>query len=64
MQQERDSFEIKFDELRQKLQDCQKDKNLSSCMECEKIFDCELRRDFVDATYNSMSKGSSGDFDF
>ncbi len=48
----------------QDLKDCQKNLQLQSCFDCEKLFDCEIRKKYVDAVYNSMSKGQSGGFEF
>ncbi|MBN2768806.1 MAG: hypothetical protein JXQ68_06850 [Campylobacterales bacterium] len=46
------------------LQACQNEKSLKSCMECEKILECELRDAYVKAVYESMNKGQEGDFEF
>lgn len=43
---------------------CQNSLNLNSCSPCEKIFDCEIRKKYVIAVYESMSKGSGGGFEF
>lgn len=60
----KDSFEIALEEKTQTLKSCQESKMLSSCFNCEKIFECDIRKNYVDAAYNSMSKGSSGGFEF
>lgn len=40
-------------------------KNLNSCYNCDEIFNCQTRKNYVDAVYNSMSKGKTeGGFDF
>ncbi|MDL0107746.1 hypothetical protein NYG93_01420 [Campylobacter felis] len=47
------------------LQKCQNDKGLNSCYQCEEIFSCTTRKNYVDAVYNSMSKGKTeGGFEF
>lgn len=46
------------------LQQCQQDKNQSSCLKCENLIGCEIRNAYVQAVYDSMSKGNQGDFDF
>ncbi|WP_419764780.1 MAG: hypothetical protein ACNI28_00060 [Arcobacter sp.] len=46
------------------LNECQKSYNLDSCTPCEKFFDCEIRKKYVIAVYESMNKGSTGGFEF
>lgn len=46
------------------LKDCQNNLQLQSCFDCEKLFDCEIRKNYVNAVYSSMSKGQSGGFEF
>lgn len=58
------SFEEKLDEMLKNLQDCQKSHDFQSCFDCDEIFDCKTRKDYVDAAYNSMSQGSNSDFEF
>lgn len=61
----KDQFELIMDEKRAKLQDCKEYKKNNSCFDCEKIFDCDIRKEYVNSVYNSMSKGqNSGGFDF
>jgi hypothetical protein len=61
---QKDKFEIFLDEMIIKLQNCQKDKNLSTCSACEQYIGCKLRDEYVGAVYNSMSKGDTGGFEF
>lgn len=62
---QKDSFELALDEKKVALQECQSAKNTNSCYNCEKIFDCATRNEYVKAVYASMSKGASGGgFDF
>jgi len=61
---EKDKFQIELDEKKKTLQKCQEDKKLKSCMDCQQLFDCKIREDYVKATYNSMSKGETGGFEF
>ncbi len=58
------NFEEKLDENLKILQDCQNSHDLKSCFNCDEIFDCKIRNDYVDSAYDSMSKGESGDFEF
>jgi len=46
------------------LKDCQESLQFKSCFDCKKLFDCEIRKTYVNAVYNSMSKGQSGGFEF
>lgn len=46
------------------LQECQSSKTLSGCFECSELLECTLRKDYVKAVYESMSKGSMGGFEF
>lgn len=58
-------YKQKLFEAKQRLQTCQKEtQNTLSCINCEKIFDCKIRDEFVNATYESMSEGKSQDFNF
>ena len=62
--QQRDKFELHLDEMIPKVHACQKEKNLSTCSACEAYIGCELRKEYVEAVYNSMSKGDTGGFEF
>ncbi|WP_428737853.1 hypothetical protein [Sulfurimonas sp.] len=62
--QEKDRFEIYLDEMIEKLQKCQEQHNIESCSSCEQYLKCELRKEYVNAVYNSMSKGDTGGFEF
>lgn len=57
---QKDSFELALDEKKDALQKCQSAKNTNSCYNCDKIFECSTRGDYVNAVYASMSKGKSG----
>lgn len=60
----KDKFELHLEEMLRKLQACQEEKSHKSCSACEFYFDCELRKEYVQAVYNSMSKGDTGGFEF
>lgn len=66
MQQTRqlDKFELHLEEMLVKLQQCQKEKNLLSCSQCDLFLECQLRDEYINAVYNSMSKGDTGGFEF
>lgn len=61
---ESNSFDERLEGMIAKVQECQKDKGLASCMKCEKLIGCELRKQYVLVTYESMSKGEIGGFEF
>jgi len=60
----KDKFELHLDTMIVKIKECQDTKALKSCSICEKYLNCSLRDDYVDAVYNSMSKGDTGGFEF
>lgn len=60
-----DQFEEDMRFKKDILQKCQNDRRLNSCYQCEEIFNCTTRKNYVDAVYNSMSKGKTeGGFEF
>lgn len=62
--EQKDEYELKLDEKKEILQKCQQEKGFESCFNCEKLFDCETRKEYVLAVYSSMNKGQSGGFEF
>ncbi len=62
--EQKDKFELYLDEMLLKLQECQKQKGVQSCSECDSFLECKLRDEYIDAVYNSMSKGETGGFEF
>ena len=61
---EKDEWELALDKKLEELKACQKEMELKSCLECEKVFECELRESYVKAVYESMNKRSGGGFEF
>lgn len=59
-----DKYEQDLEEKTKLLKECQENKKLKSCFNCEELFTCQIREDYVKATYNSMSKGETGGFEF
>jgi hypothetical protein len=64
-----DQWEENLEQMLQKLKKCQLDTmGVESCKPeenfCEKFFECELRKKYVLAVYESMNKGSGGGFEF
>lgn len=59
-----DEWEIKLDKILLELNACQEKNSLNSCTPCEDFFNCELRKKYVIAVYESMNKGSGGGFEF
>lgn len=60
----KDQWEIALDEQLKILQECQKSLGFEGCEPCEKILDCQIRKNYVLAVYQSMNKGSGGGFEF
>ncbi|MDD2829496.1 MAG: hypothetical protein PHW18_07990 [Sulfuricurvum sp.] len=59
-----DIYEAKLDEAKKVLEQCQESKGFESCLKCPEIIGCEVRTQYVRSVYESMSKGSTGGFDF
>lgn len=62
--QELSKFEQALDVALASLQNCQKERGLKSCTNCEQLLDCPTRNAYIQAVYNSMSKGETGGFEF
>ena len=62
--QNSDIYEQRLDIEIKKLQECQSKHQVKSCKECEHYIGCDVRKDYVNAVYNSMSKGDTGGFEF
>lgn len=59
------SKEQEFVEKLKELQECQSEHNLKSCMKCDLFLKCDLRKQYVLATYQSMNEDmNKGGFDF
>ncbi len=61
---ELDKWELALEQKLAELKECQKNKNVNSCMKCELTFECDLRKAYVKAVYESMNKGQGGGFEF
>ncbi len=59
-----DIFYINFLQAKEKLLKCHVDKNISSCFKCPSLFSCDIREEYVKATFENMNKGQEGTFDF
>jgi len=59
-----DEWQIILAQKQVLLEKCQKEQQLSSCLKCEKLLDCEVRDAYIKAVYDSMSKGKGGGFEF
>lgn len=62
--QENNAFEERLTQMISEVKACQTQKGHDSCMKCEKLIGCELRKQYVQVTYESMSKGEIGGFEF
>jgi hypothetical protein len=60
----KDKWQLALDEPLATLKQCQVDKNVDTCMKCEKLLDCKTRDAYIKAVYESMNKGSGGGFEF
>ena len=63
-QLQKDKWQLALDNPLDTLKQCQINKNIDSCMKCDKILDCEIRDNYIKAVYESMNKGSGGGFEF
>ncbi len=61
---ELDKWELALEQKLAELKNCQNEKNVKSCMKCDLMFECDLRRAYVMAVYESMNKGQGGGFEF
>jgi hypothetical protein len=59
-----DEWDIKLDNMLVELKTCQESNSLKTCSDCDKFFECELRKRYVIAVYESMNKGAGGGFEF
>lgn len=60
----KNEWDIKLDTKIEEVKQCQVSKSFKSCTGCSEFFDCELRKKYVIAVYESMNQGSSGGFEF
>lgn len=63
-EEELDTWQIQLLQQKNLLEDCQREKGHQSCMSCTLVMDCVLRDKYVQSVYESMSKGSTGGFEF
>ena len=59
-----DEWELTLKSEKKKLEVCQQEQQVCSCLSCEKLHNCPIRDAYVHAVYNSMSKGAGGGFEF
>ena len=59
-----DEWDLALQAKKRELESCQQLQQVSSCLSCSKIHECEIRDAYVHAVYNSMSKGAGGGFEF
>ena len=60
----KDKWELALDKELKNLKLCQKSKSLTGCEKCQEILECNIRKNYVKAVYESMNKGTSGGFEF
>ncbi|MEA3290156.1 MAG: hypothetical protein U9Q04_08250 [Campylobacterota bacterium] len=61
---QQDKWDIALDAQLTIIKQCQEHNNISSCLECDKLLQCETRDKYVINVYESMNKGSGGGFEF
>lgn len=59
-----DEWQIILAQKKTELEQCQIQHQITSCITCEKLLDCEIRDTYIVAVYDSMSKGKGGGFEF
>ena len=59
-----DEWQIALSQKKEALETCQVNYQVKSCLQCEKLLDCEVRDAYIKAVYDSMSKGAGGGFEF
>ena len=59
-----DEWQIALKQKKSELEACQMQQQIKSCMSCEKLLECEIRDSYINAVYDSMSKGAGGGFEF
>ncbi len=64
MDESNTQYEIKLNEAKKSLHECQNSKNIESCLKCSELIGCPIRTLYVRSVYESMSKGETGGFDF
>lgn len=57
-------WEIALVQKKSELEKCQNEHELTSCLNCNQMLECELRDAYVKAVYDSMNKGTGGGFEF
>jgi len=60
----KDRWEEALDRELEQLRECQKSRELSSCLACPEVLGCPTRNRYVNAVYESMNKGQGGGFEF
>lgn len=58
------AWQVALQQKKAELEACQKQMQVESCSNCQKLLQCELRDLYVKVVYESMSKGSGGGFEF
>lgn len=59
-----DEWQLALAQKKTKLENCQMQQNVTSCLKCTKLLECDIRDAYIKAVYDSMSKGKGGGFEF
>lgn len=46
------------------LEDCKRERRVDSCLKCDEIIGCAIRKEYVESVYTSMSANSGNSFNF
>lgn len=57
-------FVKKLEASKLELEACQVSHAVTSCSKCDQYLNCELRKQYVQHVYDSMSQGQTGGFEF
>jgi len=64
MQISDEDFDRELKNRSEQLLSCQREKELNSCFDCDKLVGCEIREAYVKSVYGNMNKGEGSDFEF
>ncbi len=64
MEKSSDFYEQNLEKKRAALLECQRKKQLKSCLKCKEVIGCAIRKEYVQSAYLSMNKGKGGGFEF
>jgi hypothetical protein len=60
----KDKWDKKLDDEIDTIRNCQLERQLTGCEDCDQLLICKIRKKYVKAVYESMNKGTTGGFEF